>query len=55
MDCPVCGKKVRTDYLKSWKYGEFEVKRYRCSECESAFNFYTGKGITFYVPKPQEE
>ena len=55
MDCPVCRNKMKTGDIKSWKYGDYEVKRYRCSECESAFNFYTGKGITFTVPKKAEE
>lgn len=55
MDCPLCGSEVKTSHIKSWNYGNFEVKRYKCSECGSAFNFYVGKGITFTVPKPAEK
>jgi len=49
--CPVCGKSVSTDPLKSWKFGRYDVKRYACQSCKSKFNLYQSLKRSYTIPK----
>ncbi len=51
LECPVCGKPVSVAPFKSWKFGEYEVKRYECKNCKSKFNLYESPTRTYTIPK----
>jgi len=49
--CPVCNSTVTTDPLKSWKFGKYEVNRYKCQKCGSKFNLYQSPTNSYTIPK----
>jgi hypothetical protein len=49
--CPVCNMAVSTSPFKSWKFGNYEVKRYECQSCKSKFNLYQSPTRTYTIPK----
>ena len=51
--CPVCNGDVPSSPLKSWKFKDYEVKRYECQSCNSKFNFYQSPKQTYTIPKPK--
>jgi len=53
LECPVCGKTVSANPLKSWKFAKYDVKRYECQHCKSKVNFYKGEERSFTIPKPK--
>ncbi|MFP3317294.1 MAG: hypothetical protein RXN79_02720 [Candidatus Nanopusillus sp.] len=52
--CPFCGSEDLT-LISSWKYGAFDVSRYKCNKCGNKFNYYKGKNTEFYIPKPKDQ
>jgi hypothetical protein len=50
--CPFCGSEDLT-LISSWKYGAFDVYRYKCNKCGNKFNYYKGENTEFYIPKPK--
>lgn len=53
--CPICGKEFEAEPLKSWKFGFYDVKRYKCEACNRGFNLYISEKATFTIPKAKEE
>jgi uncharacterized protein YlaI len=51
ISCPVCSKSVSTNPFKSWKFRNYEVKRYECPNCKSKFNFYQSPTRSYTIPK----
>ena len=51
LECPECTHAVRSNHLKAWKYGPYNVKRYECQSCKSKFNLYQSPKRTFTIPK----
>lgn len=51
--CPVCKMDVSENPFKSWKYKNFEVKRYECRKCKSKFNVYQSPNRTYTIPKSE--
>ena len=49
--CPVCNNVVSTNPFKSWRFGNYDVKRYECQSCKSKFNSYQSPGRTYTIPK----
>jgi len=52
--CPFCNSEDLT-LISSWKYGSFDVYRYKCNKCGNKFNYYKGKNTEFYIPKPKNQ
>jgi len=50
--CPFCNSEDLT-LISSWKYGAFDVYRYKCNKCGNKFNYYKGENTEFYIPKPK--
>ncbi len=51
--CPVCNRNVSVNPFKSWKFRDYEVKRYECQNCKSKFNVYESSKRTYTIPKPK--
>ena len=52
--CPFCNSEDLT-LISSWKYGAFDVYRYKCNKCGNKFNYYKGEDTEFYIPKPKDQ
>jgi len=42
-ECPNCKKEIAKPQ-KTWKYGQFTVQTYSCSNCNTQFREYTKAG-----------
>ena len=54
MDCPICGEEINSTPIKTWKYANIAVKRYKCESCDKKFNLYIGKNKQYTIPKAKK-
>jgi transcriptional regulator NrdR family protein len=48
--CPNCGKET-TKLEKSWKFSQFDVQAFSCSNCGTRFREYSQDGIYSFTLK----
>jgi len=52
--CPRCGKDVQKP-SKEWNYAAFQVKLFKCAECEKTFKaYYRGGKLSHTIPKSKK-
>ena len=51
--CPRCGRIVDKP-AKKWKYGQFDVDAYTCSDCDTKFREYKTNGKHSFTLKLQK-
>lgn len=51
--CPLCRSAVPTQPFKTWQFGSYKVRRYRCKKCDAKFNLYQRPGKSYTIPKPK--
>jgi predicted RNA-binding Zn-ribbon protein involved in translation (DUF1610 family) len=51
--CPKCGRDV-TRPAKKWKYGQFNVQAFECSNCGTRYREYTRNGRSSFTLKLQK-
>ncbi|WP_201796929.1 hypothetical protein [Thermoplasma sp. Kam2015] len=49
MKCPICESEGNFVFVKNWKYGFYEVTRYKCGDCNNYFNIYEAEGRRSYT------
>ena len=49
--CPMCGAEFESEPLKTWRFGIYEVRRYKCPSCGGKFNLYWSEKTVFTIPK----
>jgi uncharacterized C2H2 Zn-finger protein len=49
--CPICGEDISRG-SKEWSYAAFEVRLFKCPECEKTFKAYYREGkLSHTIPK----
>ena len=51
--CPLCNRKNNEKPIKEWKYGQIDVKRFKC-KCGNLFNFYQNGIKNWTIPKAKK-
>lgn len=52
LKCPICKQVDKSQIYKSWVFGQYEVKRYKCANCEQFYNIYFVEGrVKYTIPK----
>jgi len=47
----MCGAEFESEPLKTWRFGIYEVRRYKCPSCGGKFNLYWSEKTVFTIPK----
>ncbi len=54
VNCPHCGKEVKSKTTKQWRYGNRDVKEYICNHCNRYFRLYISNNSQYTIPKKKK-